>query len=95
MVFFRGKYRWNEANVHAPFSSVNPSIIIFFYFQQIYQWTKNYRRKIQQQSIYVSDFVGKLITNKMIVQIPTENSIDKYKDCDSELAITLATYKPP
>jgi hypothetical protein len=32
----------------------------------------------------VGDFVGKLITNGMIVQIPTENFIDKSKDCGSD-----------
>jgi len=30
----------------------------------------------------------------MIVQIPTEKSLDKYKDCGNELAITPATYRP-
>ena len=30
----------------------------------------------------VGDFVDKLITNGMI-QIPTKNSVGKYKDCDS------------
>ena len=32
----------------------------------------------------VDDFVGKLITNEMIKQIPMENSISKSKDCDSD-----------
>ena len=36
-----------------------------------------------RQSISVGDFVGKLITNRMIVQIPTENSVGKSKDCGS------------
>jgi len=31
----------------------------------------------------VGDFVDKLITNGMIVQIPTENSVGKSKDCGS------------
>jgi len=62
-----------------PFLSVNPSVIIFFY----YEWSKNYRRKIHRQSIFVGDFVGKLITNEMIVQIPMENSVSKSKDCGS------------
>jgi hypothetical protein len=31
----------------------------------------------------VGDFVGKLITNEMIVQIPMENSVSKSKDCGS------------
>jgi amino acid transporter len=62
-----------------PFLSVNPSVIIFFY----YEWSKNYRRKIHRQSIFVGDFVGKLITNGMIVQIPMKNSVSKSKDCGS------------
>jgi hypothetical protein len=36
----------------------------------------------------VGDFVGKLITNWMIVQIPMKNSVGKYKnygsDCNSK-----------
>jgi hypothetical protein len=31
----------------------------------------------------IGDFVDKLITNGMIVQIPTENSVGKSKDCGS------------
>ena len=63
-VFCQGKYRRNEADNFfcVPFPSVNPLVIIFFYYQRIYRQTKNYRR-----SISVSDFVGKLITNGMIV----------------------------
>jgi hypothetical protein len=38
---------------------------------------------IHRRSIFIGDFVGKLITNEMIVQIPTENSVGKYKDCGS------------
>jgi hypothetical protein len=62
-----------------PFPSVNLSVIILFYYQQ----TKNYQRKIHRQSISVGNFIGKLITNEMIVQIPTENSVGKSKDCGS------------
>jgi len=40
---------------------------------------KNYRRNIS-----VGDFIGKLITNEMIVQIPTEKSVGKYKDSGSD-----------
>ena len=36
----------------------------------------------------VGDFVGKLITNEMIVQIPMENSVDKSKDCGSDSSTT-------
>ena len=43
----------------------------------------NYRRKIHRRSISVGDFVDKLITNRMIVQILTGNSVSKYKDCGS------------
>ena len=64
----------------SPFPSVNPSVIIFFYYQQ----TKNYQRKIYRRSISVGDSVGKLITNGMVVQIPTENSVGKSKDCGSD-----------
>jgi len=48
-----------------------------------YQWKKNYQRKIHRQSISVGDFVGKLITNGMIVQIPMKNSVGKSKDYGS------------
>jgi hypothetical protein len=48
---------------------------------------KNYRRKIHRQSISVGDFVGKLITNGITVQIPMKKSVDKYKDCGSEGSI--------
>jgi hypothetical protein len=85
IVFFRWKYRRNEANnLFLPFLSVNPSVIIFFYYQR----TKNYRRKSHRLSISVGDFVGKLITNGMIVQILTENSVDKFKDCGSVLLLS-------
>jgi len=33
---------------------------------------------------FVGDFVGKLITNGIIVQIPTENSVGKSKDYGSD-----------
>jgi hypothetical protein len=41
---------------------------------------KNYRRTIHRQSIFICDSIGELITNGMIVQIPIENSIGKYKN---------------
>jgi hypothetical protein len=63
----------------APFPSVNPSVIIFFYYQR----TKNYRWKIHRRRILVGDFVGKLIANRIIVQISIKNSVGKFKDCDS------------
>jgi len=50
--YYQGIYRWNEAGN-----------FIFFYYQRIYRRTKNYRRKIHRRSIFVGDFVGKLITN--------------------------------
>ena len=31
------------------------------------------------------NFVGKLITNGMVMQIPTKNSVGKYKDCGSDI----------
>jgi hypothetical protein len=35
-VFFRGKYRWNETDkfFFALFPLVNPSVIVFFYYEQ-------------------------------------------------------------
>jgi amino acid transporter len=80
-VFFRGKYQRNEADnfFFVPFSLVNSSVIILFYYQQ----TKNYQWKIHRQSIFVGNFIGKLITNGMVIQIPTENSVGKSKDCGS------------
>jgi hypothetical protein len=62
------------------FLSINPLIIIFYYYQRI----KNYRWKIHQQNIFICDSIDKLITDRMIVQIPTKNSIGKYKDCGSD-----------
>jgi hypothetical protein len=75
------KYQWNEVSNFfcLIFLSVNPLVIILFFYQR----TKNYRQNIYQWSVSVDDFVGKLITNGMIVQIPTENSIGKSKDCGS------------
>ena len=43
----------------------------------------NYRRKIHRRNISVSNFVGKLITNRIIVQIPMKNFINISKDCVS------------
>jgi hypothetical protein len=40
-------------------------------------------QKITDDRFSVGDFVGKLITDGMIVQIPTENSVSKSKDCGS------------
>jgi hypothetical protein len=68
----------------SPFLSLNPLVIIFFYYQQTYQRTKIYRQKIHRLSISVGDFVGKLITNGMLVQIPTKNSVGKSKDCGND-----------
>jgi len=47
---------------------------IFFYYQRTYRRKQNHRWKIHRWSISVDDFVGKLIINRMIVQIPIENS---------------------
>jgi len=82
-VFCRGKYQWNEAG-NFFFLLAFLSVIIFFYYQRTYRRTKNYRHKIHRRSIFVGDFVGKLITNGMIVQIPTKNSVGQSKDCGSE-----------
>jgi len=40
---------------------------------------KNYRRKIHRQSNSIGDFVGKLITNGMIVKIPMKNYVVNIK----------------
>lgn len=61
---------WSGQFFWVPFLSVKPSVIIFFYYQQIYRRTKNYWWMIHRRRIFVSDFVSKLITNRMIVQIP-------------------------
>jgi len=85
MVFCRGKYRRNETGnfFYGIFLLVNPSVIIYFYYQRTYRQTKNYRRKIHRRNISVGDIIGKLITNGLIVQIPTEKSVGKYKECGS------------
>jgi TfoX/Sxy family transcriptional regulator of competence genes len=46
---------------------------------------------IHQWSIFVSDPVGKLITNGMIIQKSTENSISKYKNSGSVYWIWIET----
>jgi hypothetical protein len=62
------------------FSSVNLSVIILFYYRQ----TKTYRRMIYQRSIFIYNFIDKLIANRMMIQIPTENCVGKYKNSGSE-----------
>ena len=39
---------------------------------------------IYQQSIFIYNFIDKLIANRMIIQIPTENFVGKYKNSGSE-----------
>jgi hypothetical protein len=64
------------------FPSINPSVIIFFYYQRIYRRTKNYRWNIHRQRISVSDFVGKLITDGICVLRRRKNSVGKtVKSC--------------
>jgi hypothetical protein len=82
-ICFRGNYRRNEIFFCLLFPLVNPSVIIFFYYQRIYRWTKNYQRKIHRQRLFIGDFVGNFFTNGMVVQLPTENSVGKSKDCGS------------
>jgi len=53
------------------FPSINPLVIIFLYYQQTFRRIKSYRWKIHRHNIFVCDFVSKLITNRMIVQILT------------------------
>jgi hypothetical protein len=40
-------------------------------------------KESSMEHFLVSDFVGKLITNRIIVQISTKKSIGKCKDCGS------------
>jgi hypothetical protein len=79
MVFFE---RYTDG-MKRVFFFTRPSLIIFFYYQRIYRWTKNYRWKIHRRRIFVGDFVGKLIANRIIVQISIKNSVGKFKDCNS------------
>jgi hypothetical protein len=74
------------------FSSINPSVIKNFLLQTDLPTDKKLPTQIHRQSIFVGDFVGKLITNGMIVQIPTENSFGKSKDCGSVCARVYNLY---
>ena len=66
--------------------SVNPSIITFFFITNgLTDRQKNYQQKIHRLNIFVYDFIGKLITNRMVVQILMENSVSKYKNSGSVL----------
>ena len=60
--------------------SVNPLVIIFFYYQRIYRRIKNYRWKIHRQSIFIDNFVGKLITDGNVsyvdINIPSVNLLN-------------------
>jgi hypothetical protein len=60
MVFFEGYTDGIERVIF--FYATVLLVIIFFYYQRIYRRTKNYLWKIHRRSIFVSDFVGKLIT---------------------------------
>jgi hypothetical protein len=35
---------------------------------------------IYQRSIFIYNFIDKLIANRMMIQIPTENCVGKYKN---------------
>jgi hypothetical protein len=83
-VCFRGNYRRNEIVFFCLlFSLVNPSVIIFFYYQRTYRRTKNYQRKIHRWRLSIGDFVSDFFTNEMVVQILTENFVGKSKDFGS------------
>ena len=57
-------------------------INLFFYYQRIYRWKKNYRRKIHRRNISVGDSVGKLITDGICVLYQQKNSVNKIvKSC--------------
>jgi len=86
--YYRGIYRWNEVDnfFYATDPSVNPAVIIFFYYQWIYRRIKNYRWKIHWRSIFIGDFVSKLITDGICVLRRQKNFIGKTVKCCSELA---------
>jgi hypothetical protein len=70
--YYRGIYWRHEAGN-----------FIFFYFQRIYRWIKNYQWKIHRRSISVGDFVGKLITDGICVLRRQKNSVGKtVKSCN-------------
>ena len=56
---------------------VNPLVIIFFYYQRIYLWKKNYREKIHRQIIFINDSVSKLITDEICVLHRRKNFVNK------------------
>ena len=70
----------------ALFLLVNPSIIIFFLLPTDLLTNKKLPMKNSPtESIAVDDFIDKLITNGMIIQIPTKTFVGKYKDCGSDM----------
>jgi hypothetical protein len=85
MVFFEGYTNGIKRVIFffALVPSVNPSVIIFFYYQQIYRQIKNYRWKIYWRSISVGDFVGKLFTDGICVLRWRKNFIGKTVKCYS------------
>jgi len=76
-------------SVEVSVPSVNPSVIIFFYYQRIYRHTKNYWWKIHRQSISVGDFVDKLITDVICVLRRWKNSVRKTVKCCSVFDMIL------
>jgi hypothetical protein len=53
-----------------------------FWLPTTYRWTKNYRWKIHQRSIFVGDFIRKLITDGICVLHWWKNSVGKtIKSC--------------
>jgi hypothetical protein len=82
-VCFRGNYRRNEIFFLLIFFVSRSISNNFFYYQRTYRQTKKYRQKIHRRRLSIGDFIGNCFTNEMVVQIPTENSIGKSKDCGS------------
>jgi hypothetical protein len=63
-VCFRGNYWRNEIFFCLLFLSVNLSVIIFFYYQQIYRWIKNYWQKIHWRRLSIGDLIGNFFNVK-------------------------------
>jgi hypothetical protein len=95
---YRQNYQWNfvgisvgnKKSITEGYTDEIKQVILFFYYQRIYRRIKNYRWKIHRLSIYVGDFVGKLITDKICVLRRRKNSADKtVKSCSGCIKLEL------
>jgi hypothetical protein len=91
-VCFRENYWWNKIFFCSLFPLVNPSVIIFFYYQWTYRRIKYYWWKIHQRRHSIGDFIGNFFTNGMVVQMSTKNSVSKSKDFDSVLPLMFIAW---